>query len=226
MSVSLAVLSAAVVLRLLGVDRPWPWRVADLTPGTGQPDPAPPEPAPPDRAPSGAAPNRSGGRRGHASRARRALDRAVEQDLPVAADLLRLAVDAGHSPHTAVGAVGRVGVGPVCRALGRCAAAFDSGARLVDELTELPRRLGPALGPLSATLVVALESGSPVGPALQRLADSERRRRRRRVEARVRRLPVLLLGPLVGLILPAFVLLTIVPVGITTARTATGLVPS
>jgi hypothetical protein len=49
---------------------------------------------------------------------------------------------------------------------------------------------------------------------------------RRRTEERVRRLPVLLLGPLIGLILPAFVLLTIVPVGITTARIGLEPVPS
>jgi hypothetical protein len=84
---------------------------------------------------------------------------------------------------------------------------------------------GPELRPLVSTLVVAAGSGTPVGPALQRLADAERRRRRRAVEARIRRLPVLLLLPLVLCVLPAFVLMTLVPVGLAAARGTADAVP-
>jgi pilus assembly protein TadC len=77
--------------------------------------------------------------------------------------------------------------------------------------------LGPAVLPLVSTLNMALTSGAPLGPALQRLADAERRRQRRRAEARARRLPVLLLAPVVGLVLPAFLVLTIVPVAVSAA---------
>jgi pilus assembly protein TadC len=117
-----------------------------------------------------------------------------------------------------VSAVARSGTGPVGEALAEVDRRFRHGSTLAAELDRLPERLGPAVRPLSTTLVVASSSGTPLGPTLQRLADAERRRVRRRTEERVRRLPVLLLAPLVGLVLPAFVLLTVVPVAITTAR--------
>ena len=53
--------------------------------------------------------------------------------------------------------------------------------------------------------------GAPVGPVLARLAEEERTALRRRAEAHARRIPVRLLFPLVFLVLPAFVLLTVVP---------------
>ena len=48
-------------------------------------------------------------------------------------------------------------------------------------------------------------------PQLARLADEERAALRRRAETHARRVPVKLLFPLVFLVLPAFVLLTVVP---------------
>ena len=135
-------------------------------------------------------------------------------------DLLFVALTAGRSLPQAVNAVGAVGNGPVAAALGRVSAALGRGVRLSDALEGLVADLGPALRPLSTTLGSAAAAGTPLGPALQRLADAERRRSRRRTEERVRRLPVLLLVPLVTLVLPAFGLLTVVPVGITTVRHA------
>ena len=76
-------------------------------------------------------------------------------------------------------------------------------------------RLGTALGPegraLTDALAVAVTSGAPLVPALERVADAARAGRRRSGEARARRLPVTLLLPLVGCILPAFALLAVVP---------------
>jgi Flp pilus assembly protein TadB len=148
----------------------------------------------------------------------------VSADLVVVVDLLHVAVSAGHTLHTALAAVGSAGSGPVAAGLARVDGSFARGRGLVDALGDLPDDLGPAVRPLVTTLVASLRSGAPLGPALQRLADAERRRERRRAEERVRRLPVTLLAPLVGLVLPAFVVLTIVPVAWTTARA--GLVPA
>lgn len=213
MTLLLAMLAGWAVLRGFGADRSWPWRLADLVDGAAQPYGGSPPRAPtlvawtrrrrPRRSPN------------HVSRRQEMAE--LERDLPVTVDLLRLAVTAGHSLHTAVAAVGRAGTGPASRALSGAVQRHERGARLVDALEELPARHGTALRPLTTTLCVAASSGAPLAPALQRLADAERRRLRRRTEERVRRLPVLLLGPLVGLILPAFVLLAIVPVGLTTA---------
>jgi pilus assembly protein TadC len=132
-------------------------------------------------------------------------------------------VAAGHSLHTAIVAVASTDAGPIAGALAAAHAAFERGRTMVDALGELDRAGGDA-DALRATLVAALHSGAAPGPALQRLGDQLRRRRRRRAESRVRRLPVLLLGPLVGLVLPAFVVVTIVPVAVTTARA--GLLPA
>ena len=145
---------------------------------------------------------------------------AAPHDLAVAVDLLAVAVTAGYSLHGAVRVAGAEGAGPTAAALAAVAAAFDRGVPLADGLARLPAELGPAAGPLSTTLVVAASSGTPLGPALQRLADAERRRTRRAAEARARRLPVLLLGPLVGLVLPAFVVLTLVPAALASFGTS------
>lgn len=234
-AVLLGLLSMWIVLQLGGVRHRFPWQFVDLE-----------RQRPPSPSLSGSARKDAGvirrssapaGRRGrirsasapagsrHARQGRRdrQAQRAVESDLPAAVDLLHVAVSAGHSLHGAVAAVARSGNGPVSEAFADVDQRFRHGGALVDELERLPARLGPSVRPLSTTLVVAASSGAPLGPTLQRLADAERRRLRRRTEERVRRLPVLLLAPLVGLVLPAFVLLTVVPVALTTART--GLVP-
>lgn len=146
-------------------------------------------------------------------------------DLEACCDLLAVAASAGCSLHQAVAAVGAGGTGPVATALRGVAEDVGRGATLVDAVERMGDRSGPDVTPLVTTLVVAAGAGTPVGPALQRLADTARRRRRRAVEARIRRLPVLLLGPLVACILPAFVLMTLVPVGLASARGASGSLP-
>jgi pilus assembly protein TadC len=206
------------VLRWFGVDRRWPWRVADLAPPSGGTAGPPRGVRVARSAPWGPA------RTWHGVRDRRRRARAVTADLVVTVDLLHVAVSAGHTLHTALVEVGRSGSGPVAAGLARVDASFARGHTLIDALGELPDELGPAVRPLATTLVASLRSGAPLGPALQRLADAERRRERRRAEERVRRLPVTLLAPLVGLVLPAFVVLTIVPVAWTTARA--GLMPA
>lgn len=195
--VVLAGLAGLAVLGCSGTLRRWPWRVADLDPGARP-------------AARGRPVDRPGPRRPD--------EEALQRDLPFAADLLHLAVSSGATVHGAVELVARESTGPVAAALAAVLDGFERGGRLADELERLPRQVGPALRPLTTTLVVALGSGAPVGPALSHLAEAERRRARRRTEQRVRRLPLLLLAPLVGLVLPAFVCLTVVPVGLTAAR--------
>ena len=149
-------------------------------------------------------------------RARRSCEPSLD-DLAVCCDLLAVAAASGSTVSGSIVAVGSVGRGPVARSLGRSAARIRNGEALATAIESLRSDLGPAGQPLVTTLAAAASSGLAPGPALARLADAERRRARRRVEARVRRLPVLLLLPLVGLILPAFVLLTLVPVGLSAA---------
>lgn len=231
----LAVLAGWLTLRLLGHTRRWPWRVADLdlrVPDTQRP-PRTDGPRPPgsprrqeslSRQESPDGPRRPVEPRRASTSGRRSAklsargQREVTAALPAAADLLRVAVSAGHSLHGAIAATADFGDGPVCDELGAVVRRVRRGSSLIDEMTALPDRLGPAARSFASTMVIALASGAPVGPALQRLADSERRHARRQIEERVRRLPVLLLAPIVGLVLPAFVVLTIVPVVLVTAE--------
>lgn len=141
-------------------------------------------------------------------------------DLATCCDLLAIAAASGSPVGQAITLVGSVGNGPVARSLGRASESIRRGATVAGAIDGIRSDLGPNGQSLSTTLATAVSSGAPPATSLLRLADAERRRARRSIEARVRRLPVLLLLPLVGLILPAFVLLTLVPVGLSVARQA------
>ncbi|MBS1836172.1 MAG: type II secretion system F family protein [Actinobacteria bacterium] len=155
-------------------------------------------------------------RRGRSPRPGRA--RRTPQDLATCCDLLAVAATSGCTVAGSVAAVASVGTGPVATALGSVADRMDRGERFADALSVLVPMLGPSAQPLVSTLLAASSSGAPAGPSLLRLADAERVRCRRRIEARIRRLPVLLLLPLAGCVLPAFVLLTLVPAGVAATR--------
>jgi tight adherence protein C len=150
-----------------------------------------------------------------APRRRRKRERAaIEADLPEVVDLLRMCVGAGLTVSLAVQAVARRADGPVARALGQAAAtARDRGCRLADELDALtdPTALGEPARSLVGVLTGCERYGHAIGPALERLAAELRSDERRRAEAAARRVPVLLLFPLVTCILPAFALLTVAP---------------
>jgi Flp pilus assembly protein TadB len=141
---------------------------------------------------------------------RRRAERSLIADLPVVVELFRLAVGAGSSVHQAMPAV-------AARSGGRFRVALDSvvhreamGEPLAEALGRLAD-LGPVVHPLAAALVAAERDGAAVGPRLERLALDARLDHRRRAEEAARRLPVQLLFPLVGCVLPAFGLLTVVP---------------
>lgn len=154
--------------------------------------------------------DRAGLRGGH-------LDPGDPADLAACCDLLAVAAGSGLNVADSIRAVGAVSPGPVGTMLESVADEVDRGGRLVEVLARRSGTVAAPVRPLVTTLVTTAVSGSPAAPSLQRLADAERRRSRRRTEARIRRLPVLLLLPLVGLVLPAFVLLTLVPAGLSAA---------
>lgn len=144
---------------------------------------------------------------------RRARRRAAEvaASLPEAVDLLALAVTAGCTVPQAVAVVAARGHGAVARSLRGVVAATGRGARCADALEALPTALGDAVRPLVAPLVACERYGAPVADALDRVASEVRAGQRRRAEEAARRIPVKLLFPLVLCILPAFALLTVVP---------------
>ncbi|HEX9994063.1 MAG TPA: type II secretion system F family protein, partial [Acidimicrobiales bacterium] len=96
-------------------------------------------------------------------------------------------------------------------ALRHVADAIALGRRAADAIDELPALAGEAVRPVSAALSASDRYGVPLGPSLAVLALEVRADRRRRAEAAARRVPVKLLFPLVLCVLPAFGLLTVVP---------------
>ena len=138
------------------------------------------------------------------------VDAALARELPVAVDLLGVAVGAGCTPILAVEAAARWAPSVMARELGTVVRSCALGATFTAAVEDLAHRR-PRLEALADALLVTERSGAPGGAALARLAGEERAAVRRRAEAHARRVPVRLLFPLVFLVLPAFVLLTVVP---------------
>jgi tight adherence protein C len=141
--------------------------------------------------------------------ARRRLDITI--GLPDAIDLLAVAVGAGLTVPQAVGAVGARLGGPHGMALQEVSRRLSLGAPRAEALEVLLDELGEPARPLVRALQGADRYGLPLAPTLERLSSEARARRRRQAEAEARRIPVRLLFPLVLCTLPAFALLTVVP---------------
>jgi Flp pilus assembly protein TadB len=133
------------------------------------------------------------------------------EEVALTADLLAMAVAAGLTPFLALELAVRFGAAPVAERLDAVLAAAESGLCLAEALDVEARRT-PPLGSLLALLAASERSGAPVGAALVRLAATTRAQARRRAATRARTVPVRLLFPLVFLVLPAFLLLTVAPV--------------
>jgi Flp pilus assembly protein TadB len=135
--------------------------------------------------------------------------------IALAADLLAVAVAAGLTPYLALEVGARFAPEPIAGRLSGVVVAAGGGQRLADALDAEAAR-SPALGSLLALLAASERSGAPVGAGLGRLAAVTRAQARRRAMARARTVPVRLLFPLVFLVLPAFLLLTVAPVVLAT----------
>jgi tight adherence protein C len=88
---------------------------------------------------------------------------------------------------------------------------LDRGEQLADALERLVLHHGEPVRPLVGALVSSQRYGVPIGSSLAEVAAEARRERRRQAEICARRLPVLLLFPLVVCTLPAFAVLTLLP---------------
>lgn len=142
---------------------------------------------------------------------KRALERAITQSLPDAVDLLLLSTSAGRSLSIAHPAVAPRLPPPLGEALRVAAVEADQGRPRADALVDALAPLGDRALGLGHALADHLRYGVPLAPTLERLGSELRVDRRRRAEQEARRVPVRLLGPLVACVLPAFALLTVVP---------------
>lgn len=150
-------------------------------------------------------------RRLAAQRALRAHAGAVRRALPEVVDLFALASTAGLSLPMAHPLVASCAPEPLRLALEDADVATAAGRPRADALLEHLSPLGERAHALGHVLADHLRYGMPLVPALERTSLELRLDRRRAAELEARRVPVRLLGPLVTCVLPAFVLLTVLP---------------
>ncbi|MET1003243.1 MAG: type II secretion system F family protein [Acidimicrobiia bacterium] len=132
-------------------------------------------------------------------------------ELPVAVDLTAVAIGAGYTAFGTVGVVARWGAPAVAAVF----AGIDRRAALGAPFDVALREAGaaaPPVQPLTDVLRTSGRLGAPIAASLATLSQEVRADARRRAEARARTVPVRLLFPLVFCVLPAFALLTVVPV--------------
>jgi tight adherence protein C len=125
--------------------------------------------------------------------------------------LLLLTTSAGIALPIAHGLVAPWTPTPVGPALALADATAASGRPRAEAIVAELTPLGDRARALAEALGDHLRYGVALGPALERAALELRLDRRRQAEQDARRVPVRLLAPLVSCILPAFALLTVVP---------------
>lgn len=134
--------------------------------------------------------------------------------LPDLVDMIRLCVASGCTPYGSLVVLGSLPLhaddvlGPL---LVEAAEALRGGAVVGEVLEEFQSVVGDAARPLCSALRSSAESGTPITETLDLLAREARRARKAQADVAAKRLPVLLLFPLITCILPAFALLAIVP---------------
>ena len=144
---------------------------------------------------------------------------AADREVPVLLDLLAVATSAGLPPQLALRRAVEAAEGPLADELRAVIEAVDLGGRWRDELVEGAGRLG--LSDLDRAVGVLTRSealGSSLAEEIGRLATDVREARRAAATERARAAPVKMLFPLVFLVLPAFLLLTVVPVLVSTVE--------
>ncbi len=131
------------------------------------------------------------------------------QDLPTAVDLLAACLDVGAAPETALVTVSRAIEGPVAEELLALHHRLQVGVDPVQVWRAAAAH--PQLAPLGRAVGRAHDSGASVSRAVHQLADELRERARADVEARARSIEVKAAAPLGLCLLPAFVVLGVVP---------------
>ena len=135
----------------------------------------------------------------------------VDSDVPDFVDVVSVYLRSGQPPalaflHASDTAPGTVGV-----AAREVAERVHNGERFVDVLTSSRSAFGLHAQPMIDALIDTERDGLAPRELFDRLATDAHAQRRRDADMRIRVLPVRLTLPLVGCILPAYVLLAVIP---------------
>lgn len=136
---------------------------------------------------------------------------ALIDSLPDVVDLLLVLVRAGLTPTQALDESTVCCPPPWAAAFEAVSAARQHGARALDALDQLVAHAGTPAQALVDALAASERFGQPLVPSLERLSLEARLARQRLHDTQARQLPVRLSFPLVLCILPAFGLVTVVP---------------
>jgi tight adherence protein C len=170
------------------------------------------EPAPSDEL-------RGGERRGQGRGSARRRTREVEAAVPQLLDLMAAGSSAGLSAELAFRRASETLRGPLGEDLRALFVSADLGVRWREGVADYAERSGsPDLRRMLTVLERTESLGTSLVDATRELAATVRQARRMAILERARTAPVKMLFPLVFLILPAFLLLTVVPVLLTTLR--------
>jgi tight adherence protein C len=154
-----------------------------------------------------------------AGRAARRRIAAIDAEVPQLLDLLAAASSAGLSAPVALRRAAEAVTGPLATEIDHVLRAVDLGSRWRDELRAAADRLDlPDVRRTVAAITRTETLGASLADSTGELAASVRHARRAAVTERARTAPVKMLFPLVFLVLPAFLLLTVVPVLLTTLQ--------
>jgi Flp pilus assembly protein TadB len=133
----------------------------------------------------------------------------LEAAVPHAVDLMAACLAAGLSPGAGLEEIRAVVGEPLSQELTGVARRLELGVDPATVWRDVAAH--PQLGGLGRTMSRAVESGASVSEAMQRLADDLRARGRAQVETRARAVGVKAALPLGGCLLPAFILVGVVP---------------
>ena len=134
-------------------------------------------------------------------------------------DLVAVGVAAGLTGLLAVRRASEATAGPLAEELAAAMRRVDLGGRWREELAAVAERLGLVdLGRAALLLERHHAVGSQVSEALAELTREVREAARAAAAERARTAPVKMLFPLVFMVLPAFLLLTVAPVLVATLQ--------
>ncbi len=147
------------------------------------------------------------------ARARQSRERReIDQQVPVLADLLALAVSAGATPMAALARSAAVLPGALSRRLGECLGRMRTGTPLADALAALAVDAGvPSLTRLAEAVAQAHARGTPLTEVVRAQAADARAEERRGLLETAGRKDVAMLVPIVFLVLPTVIVIAIFP---------------